>query len=134
MVEVTKRVRVVGLIALVALVAGLGIRLVLSLAGPNAVPETGRLTGEISLQYGGPRVIEVSHGHGTVVVDEGEHTIATQSVAKGHQFRFVLAKGSYQLHAELSSVQGESYCNTVRVLVRPRSSSSVKLSCFNSAG
>jgi hypothetical protein len=134
MVHVRKRGRLVVLAALVALAAGLGLGLALSVSGSETGPETGTLTGEISLQYGGPRVTEVSRGQGTVVVEEGDRAIATQSVARGHRFRFVLAKGFYDLHAELSSVQGESYCNSVSISVRVRSSSSITVSCFNTAG
>jgi hypothetical protein len=130
MAKWTKRGRVLGLVALVASMAGLGSGLALSLSGSKVGPETGTL----SLQYGGFRVIEVSEGQGTVVVEEGDSTIATQSVARGRRFRFVLTKGRYRIHAELSSVQGESFCNTVRVLVRARSSNVVTVRCFNAAG
>jgi hypothetical protein len=80
--DVTKRGRVLAFIALVVLVAELTSAPAPSLSGSKTVPETGTLTGEISLYYGGPRVIEVSHGRGTVVVEQKDRTIATQNVSR----------------------------------------------------
>jgi hypothetical protein len=134
MVDATRRGRLLGLVALVALVAGSGSALALSLSGSKPGPETGTLTGEISLYYGGPKVITVSQGHGTVVIEGGDRTVATQGVTRGHRFRFVLAQGFYQVHAELSSVRGESVCPPVAVLVRVGETNSVKVRCSNAAG
>ena len=135
MVERRRRVRILVLITLVAMTAGSGTGLGLSLAGSKTGSGRGTLTGELSVSYGGPfDPIVVSRGQGTVLLHEYGRTIATQSVAKGHRFHFVLPRGSYQIDASVQMPGGPFGCIAMDAMVRSGASISVNVICGNSAG
>lgn len=143
-VKSTGRISAWVLIVLAITGVGVGIGLSLSLSGS----ETGVLTGEIRLTLGGPVSRTVSPGPGTVTIGALEPvdvqgrtcdlcqvpTVATQTVARGRDFRFALPTGSYDVFTKESYSAFAPCSPPTRVAIRSGKTLSIVVNCVSTVG
>jgi len=143
-VKSTGRISAWILIALAVTGAGVGIGPSLSLSGS----QTGVLTGEIRLTLGGPVSRTEIPGPGNVTIGalapvEVQSrtcnlcylpTVATQTVARGEDFRFALPTGSYEVSTKESYYALAPCGPPIRVSIRSGETHSIVVNCVSTVG
>jgi len=132
------------LIALAVTGAGVGIGLSLAMSGS----QKGVLTGEIRLTLGGPVSRTMIPGPGNVTIGAVAPidvqsrtcnlcylpTVATQTVARGEDFRFALPTGSYEVVTKVSYDALAPCGPPIRVSIRSGETLSIVVNCVSTVG